>query len=509
MDPIADRIVCTDPQAESKETGDKGLGLFATSHLRPGDNVFAITANFATVLDTDRLADTCSNCFATVGDEVNPDLTLKACTGCRVVKYCDTRCQSESWAASHKKECKIYKKWYPKILPSNGRAVLRIISEPDRPIFKEMYLHHVAATNTLSYHFSEMRKRDDEQLERVAISAEALKALTETDAPLEALLVLFTKLETNAVTLTNQYFDTIGLCLLPFASYTNHSCEPNAYIGFDGQVMYMKALQDIRPGEQIYISYIDNTNPFETRQRELRSRYFFTCHCPKCLKGTNTREDEYLNNETPPSQTAIDEAYRILAMLKARNCPPSKPPHARPAVGLMMLQSSGCWPITRQFYPQLHDELIVKLLDEKRFKSAFMPAAVRHLRIDPVLYTNPLHPIRKRNMWAFAKLVRYLNDPADGDESPARTEYEHRADFVWLWYSLLSDLNRTYNDTLRLRALLQTSLKDIIEDLKRSGVDFKTAGGQRQIKTAVDNAWQNLEKTVDKLLSRKPFKYDL
>lgn len=91
-------IACKEPRAESRQTPDKGLGLFATSQILPRDNIFAIIANFATVLDTARLHDTCSNCFVTVGDELNPDLSLKACAGCHVVKYCGKVSFGESFS---------------------------------------------------------------------------------------------------------------------------------------------------------------------------------------------------------------------------------------------------------------------------------------------------------------------------------------------------------------------------------------------------------------------------
>lgn len=70
----------------------QGRGLFASSHFRPGDDVLHIQSPFVAVLDTQRLADTCSGCFGKRQLEANPDnkIVLKACAGCQVVKYCDT-----------------------------------------------------------------------------------------------------------------------------------------------------------------------------------------------------------------------------------------------------------------------------------------------------------------------------------------------------------------------------------------------------------------------------------
>ncbi|PGH37008.1 hypothetical protein GX50_00244 [[Emmonsia] crescens] len=496
------RIVCRDPQAEAKQTPDKGLGLFATSQIRPGDNVFAIAANFATVLDTARLNDTCSNCFTTIGDEVKPELTLKACTGCHVVKYCDRRCQTESWAASHKKECKIYKKCHPNILPMHARAILRIISQPDSVTMKEMHSTHYAAFRNLGHHFSKMDERGGEQVERVTVSAEGLKAISNTDIELRTLVAYFAKLETNAFTLTNHYFDRVGLCLLPFASYINHSCEPNAYIGFDGQVMYLKALQDIAPDEEIFISYIDNTEPFKTRQTELQLRYFFECKCPKCLKGTAAREDQYLTPEGPSRLFSEREARELLATSKM----PGETPRAsvkRIELAFKLLNTTSCWPITRQPFPQLLDELIVNLLEVNCYKSAFLPAAIRYLHVDPVLYPSCLHPIRKRNTWALAKLLRCINHPLDSDASPPTPHLDQlQPDFPWIWYSLLHELVETYDDTLGLQLLLKAEFRGIYNDLVRHGADFKTADGRRKNEIAINSALQNLRRVVDEELPR-------
>ncbi|OJD14294.1 hypothetical protein AJ78_05343 [Emergomyces pasteurianus Ep9510] len=494
------RIACTDPQARAKQTPDKGLGLFATSQVRPGDNIFAITANFATVLDIERLNDTCSNCFTTTDDDLKPDLILKACTGCHVVKYCDRRCQSESWAASHKQECKIYKRCHPNILPMHARAVLRIISQPDNMNVKEKHISKYAEFRTLGHHLSKMEEKGGEQFKRVTISAEGLKAISNTNIELSTLVAYFAMLETNAFTLTNQYFDRIGLSLLPFASYINHSCEPNAYVGFDGQVMYLKALHDIAADDEISISYIDNTQPFNIRQTELQERYFFECKCPKCLKGTAAREDQYLTPEGPSHPHPERKARDLLATSKI----PGET--SRNSVGMiesafMLLNNSGCWPVTRQPFPQLLDELVVELLEMKQYKFAFLPAAIRYLLIDPVLYPSRIHPIRKRNTWALAKLLRCINHPLDSDTSPPTPHLDQlQPDFPWIWYSLLSELVETYNDTLNLQLLLKAEFRGICNDLQRYGADFQTAEGRRKIKMAVNSALQNLQRMVDEAL---------
>lgn len=64
-----------------------GNGLFATGDITVGGDVVHAKTPFVAVLDSPRLEDTCSGCFGKRQMEGNSD--LKACTGCRVVKYCD------------------------------------------------------------------------------------------------------------------------------------------------------------------------------------------------------------------------------------------------------------------------------------------------------------------------------------------------------------------------------------------------------------------------------------
>lgn len=72
-----------------------GTGLFASLKLDCGTDIFTSPLSFVAVLDTPRLEDTCSNCFGkkVYNRQVSPhkddNPQLKACLGCKVVKYCD------------------------------------------------------------------------------------------------------------------------------------------------------------------------------------------------------------------------------------------------------------------------------------------------------------------------------------------------------------------------------------------------------------------------------------
>ena len=80
------------PSVHTKATpgpapGGLGRGLFASNTIKIGEDVLHITSPFVAVLDTPRLSDTCSGCFGS--KPVHHGGSLKNCTGCKVVKYCD------------------------------------------------------------------------------------------------------------------------------------------------------------------------------------------------------------------------------------------------------------------------------------------------------------------------------------------------------------------------------------------------------------------------------------
>lgn len=66
---------------------EMGNGLFASTAIKTGEDVLHVQTPFVVVLDSPRLQDTCSGCFGK--RQLDSGTELKACTGCRAVKYCD------------------------------------------------------------------------------------------------------------------------------------------------------------------------------------------------------------------------------------------------------------------------------------------------------------------------------------------------------------------------------------------------------------------------------------
>ena len=75
----------------------------------------------------------------------------------------------------------------------------------------------------------------------------------------------------------------IGVYLAP--SVVDHSCQPNAWVEFDGRKLIMRSYveRDKVDMSKVFISYIDSEEEdSKVRQKYLKKHYFFTCGCLRC-----------------------------------------------------------------------------------------------------------------------------------------------------------------------------------------------------------------------------------
>jgi SET and MYND domain-containing protein len=217
----------------------------------------------------------------------------------------------------------------------------------------------------------------------------------------------------------------------------------------DGASTSLRTLRPIKKDEEIYISYIDATNPFHRRQSELKARWFFDCNCTKCEKGAVLDEDKWvqhpntlptkfqkiadtlLNHEKvaqDPSNYVGDtnEDLRVAALqgkafaeyeeAQALQHPSKIVQKIEDAMHLC--HQSGLWPVHRQPYAALRDDLIVNLLSLGRYPTAWAHCAKRYKYILPKLYPVPFHPIRIVQTWQMAGLAIYLAGTPEGVGAP-------------------------------------------------------------------------------------------
>jgi SET and MYND domain-containing protein len=71
----------------------------------------------------------------------------------------------------------------------------------------------------------------------------------------------------------------LGTTLDLVGSFMNHSCDPNAFVFFEGSQMRVRTLRPLRAGEEITQTYVDLSGSVFSRQVTTQKDYFFKCAC--------------------------------------------------------------------------------------------------------------------------------------------------------------------------------------------------------------------------------------
>eukprot|EP00434_Breviolum_minutum_P029170 symbB.v1.2.025803.t2/scaffold2528.1/size92917/4 len=114
-----------------------------------------------------------------------------------------------------------------------------------------------------------------------------------------------------------------GIGLARRIALMNHSCRPNCEIDYDGNgTAIVTALRQIRPKEELTISYIDETKPLGVRRRVLARRYGFKCFCRRNqeVKAKNFRLAIEHYSKAIDMLTGESFESRLLAELLGNRC---------------------------------------------------------------------------------------------------------------------------------------------------------------------------------------------
>ncbi|RAK91029.1 SET and MYND domain protein [Aspergillus costaricaensis CBS 115574] len=474
--------------------GGLGRGLFASTDIAVGEEVLHLPVPFVAVLDTEHLGEVCSGCFGQRQLE-EEGIALKGCRGCGVVKYCDKTCQAKDWKLGHSLECTIYQKLKPRILPINARAVLRMVLRSERQKYSDEELDQFLQLET---HIKDIRDKNASQWERISLSSKAIKAYSGTDMSEEVISAMGAKLDLNSFNLTNAVYDRLGVYLHPYAAIFNHSCDHNAAVSFDGPNLHIKALRPIQKGEQIFITYIDVTDPYPIRQHNLQSRYYFTCHCSKCTSEAASPTATTLH----PAQ---QDAYDIIQSLSTLENPTQSILKA-----LTTLKSTPIPPTTQPSISLL-DELITSLLAQQKYKSAFTYAAARYRAVDPVVYPLKGHPIRLLHAWVLARLAIHLSQgvevgstAAGGggggggvDGEVALEKYELNFNLIiWSVLAALVGMEGTGGTGPGFWRLVKREFRAVRGEFVAAGLDPR---GSKELEREIGREWGKVDKVVREL----------
>lgn len=95
------------------------------------------------------------------------------------------------------------------------------------------------------------------------------------------------RIKINGFSIADGESIAMGIGIYSIPSFMNHSCRPNTVQTFLyghnlPPSLFLTSYDDINAGEEILISYLDNSCPRHLRRQRLLSDYFFSCGCDAC-----------------------------------------------------------------------------------------------------------------------------------------------------------------------------------------------------------------------------------
>ncbi|KAK6865263.1 SET domain-containing protein [Apiospora arundinis] len=522
-----------------------GRGLFACQVFKPGDVVASVDRPFVAELESDRLEDTCAWCFQR--GETDPEararaasigmpagfIETKACAGCHRVSYCSKTCQSRAWKREHKYECPVIAPPRPD-LPHSVRAAIKLLgrlkaADPAGPEHKKildllMEFRPAGAGNRLEA-FKELDKQKFDDYNMLAWAAWSYCGKPgmygAVDSRAGATGFVFNLLCNSFILASPVDGVKFGIGFDNTICAANHSCDPNVVMTFLQPKVELRALRPIKSGEEIFVKYVDVTNPMGVRQSELKDTYFFDCKCSKCSKGANSAEDRFAQGpeELPtryhaiadtlikkheaqlshflvsPLDTATTAQKRVAAMeveaffisgttLGGGDSVQSDEETIRNA--LKMCLDSGMWSHSRQPVPQLCRQLFQMYLETGSPYRAFRIGLKAYFEVLPKVYPQEFYPDRIIDTWGLAAVANILCGPAFAEiygELQA-SGVDLRVVFIGLLFDVYDQLPRMYGLASPFGKVMENTYKQIVAGMGLS---------EAELRERVKQTWPSLE----------------
>ena len=250
---------------------------------------------------------------------------LLACGQCKLVYYCDQKCQREGWKSHHKLECKYLGNMPPEIsdvfkenhLPEDGgneiqMIVLKVLKttlkldKDGREEFFQLPDGKKRYFADLMFHCNDKSLAENRKSKSYFVY-EKCRLWLGNKAPGydKKVFRIISTWDTNSqVLLDSEKSDTmIAKALYLGASSIDHSCDPNVEVWNNGKEMIIKTTREVASLSEIRTTYLEREmlmkSSFE-RKKRLKERSFFVCKCSRC--------------EDPDSDAK-------LMSLRCKNCP--------------------------------------------------------------------------------------------------------------------------------------------------------------------------------------------
>lgn len=241
----------------------------------------------------------------------------------------------------------------------------------------------------------------------------------------------------NSLTLVSAAFDQLGMTFDPSLALLNHSCNPNAAVLFDQNVACVRSIRDIKKGEQVTISYVDNTYKRSTRRSQLRAQYYFDCHCEGCEPKDNVFtgrdswlcEDENCKALIPEPLLTGDfkclkchlsqkQSLDSLRSLEAKAFTVLETVNTPQNLGFQLnnillptlaaLTSNHSWPPIRQPAPALRRQIFHLCLNSENYEAAYHHSNTLSSTPLSTIHPETYHPLQTVQLFTTASLIALL-----------------------------------------------------------------------------------------------------
>uniref|UniRef100_A0A672HZB1 [histone H3]-lysine(4) N-trimethyltransferase n=1 Tax=Salarias fasciatus TaxID=181472 RepID=A0A672HZB1_SALFA len=269
----------------------KGRGLRVTRPFRVGELLLSCPP-FSHVLSVKERGCYCENCFTRKEG-------LAKCGKCKKAFYCNVKCQKADWAM-HKLECSAMTAFGENWCPSEmTRLVARILAK------KKTQKESCASEKILLIGDiqSHVEDEDNEQKQNREADIAALHRFYSKHLDLpehKDLQTLLSQVACNGFTIEDDELSHMGTAVYPDVALINHSCLPSVIVTYNGTSAEVRAVQDMKPGDEVLISYIDLLYPTDDRNHRLRESYFFTCNCQECKSKSKDKAKLKVRKRSDP-----------------------------------------------------------------------------------------------------------------------------------------------------------------------------------------------------------------
>ena len=280
---------------------EENFGVFAKCDIQQGEMIL-----FTKSIWTDYKTRVGDNCCSACCDSVPEKLAIKMT--CCTSAFCSKVCKQEAIDTYHDVMCGKDFRWLY-IACTEGDQVysdkvpLMMVKILATAIHLNCKPLKVPCVRTLKANYDNVSLSKFTLFDNIITPIQILETLgvdvfTNLKFDSWAIQTVITRIENNRVgkkTLSNQEYSTVD----PLFCMFNHSCMPSAAFHFLGgsTETRVKAIRDIKKGEEICVSYIEPRLPESVRRDKIWRRIGRVCDCLRCRREREAEERQRISKE--------------------------------------------------------------------------------------------------------------------------------------------------------------------------------------------------------------------